>query len=118
MLENPLLGKMNALAVLAAWACLALFIVALAYLKLTAAQDSGVRVLVVILGAFIALTITHVTLSFLVRCPHCNGRLTAQRFGRARYGDWSSAVVGWFSGSIVCIHCGSHVRTVGGEHDL
>lgn len=111
-LRNPLLGKINALAVLAAWACLAFFIGALAYLKLTA-PDSSISPLVLLFAAFLVLVITHITLSFFVRCPHCNGRLTAQGFTKPRYGDWSGAVVRWFSGSIVCIHCGSHVRTGG-----
>lgn len=112
-LRNPLLGKVNALAVFAAWACLAFFIIELAYLKLTATPDRSILPLALVFSAFIVLAIVHMSLSFFVRCPHCNSQLTAQGFGRPKYGDWSGTVVRWFTGSIVCIHCGSQVHTRG-----
>ncbi|HVF15659.1 MAG TPA: hypothetical protein VNA21_02075 [Steroidobacteraceae bacterium] len=112
-LSNPLLGKVNALAVLAAWACLAFFVAALTYVKVAVEQDSSITSLILLFATFLVLVVTHITLSFFVRCPHCNGRLTAQGFAKPRYGDWSGAVVRWFSGSIVCIHCGNRVYTNG-----
>lgn len=111
MIKQPLLGRLNVLAVFAAWACLALFVVSLAYLKLTAAPDTNILPLFLVLAAFVVFVIAHVALSFFVRCPYCNAHLTAQGFAKPQYGDWSGAVVRWFTGSVVCIHCGSRVRT-------
>jgi hypothetical protein len=98
VLRNPLLGKVNALAVLAAWTCLALLIGTLAYLMLTAAPDSAIFPLMLMFAAFLLLVATHIALSFFVSCPHCNERLTAQSFTKPPYGDWSGAVSG---GSVV-----------------
>jgi len=112
-LKNPLLGKLNALSVLAAWVCLALLIAWLVYSQVAAAADDSIVPFVLLVGALILLTIIHIALSNLVRCPHCSSQLTTQGFSRPQFGDWSSAVIRWFSGSIVCIHCGKKVTTRG-----
>jgi hypothetical protein len=113
MLKNPLLGRLNALAVFAAWACLTLFIVWLVYSKLAAPPDSSILPLILLFALLVVLAIAHVALSFFIRCPHCNRQLTAQGFSRPQFGDWSGAVAKWFTGSVVCIHCGSRVSTGG-----
>jgi hypothetical protein len=110
-LRHPLLAKLNALAVCAAWACLALFCVALAYGKITKPPDGGILPLVVLLSATVVLAVAHVALSFFVRCPHCNRPLTAQGLVTPKYGNWSGAVIKWFKGSVVCMHCGGRVGT-------
>lgn len=117
-LKHPLLGRVNALAVLAAWVCLASSVVAFAYLKLSAPPDASIFPLVLTLAAFMVLVVAHITLSSFVRCPHCDGRLTSQGFAKPPFGDWSGVIVRWFTGSIVCIHCGERVRTGGRGHDL
>jgi hypothetical protein len=108
-----LLGKLNALTVFAAWACIALLVIALAYLKLTAPPGSSISPLVVLLSCFIVLIVAHVVMSWFVRCPHCNKQLTTQGFAKPRYGDWAGATTKWFSGTVVCIHCGGRVATRG-----
>lgn len=117
-LKHPLLGKVNALAVLAAWVCFAFSVVAFVYLKLTAPPDTSIFPLVLTFAAFAMLGVAHLTLSAFVRCPHCDNRLTSQDFAKPPFGDWSGVIVRWFTGSIVCIHCGGCVRTGGRGHDL
>ena len=113
MLKSPVLGWLNVMAVLAAWVCLALFVIGLVYFKLVSAPDSSILPLIILFGAFVAFVVLHVTLSFRVRCPNCNKPLTAQGFARPKHGDWSSVVTKWVTGSVVCIHCGAHVNTKG-----
>jgi hypothetical protein len=90
-----------------------LLVIALAYLKLTAPPGSSILRLVVLLSCFMVLVVAHVVMSLFVRCPHCNKQLTTQGFARPQYGDWAGVTIRWFSGSIVCIHCGSRVDTRG-----
>jgi hypothetical protein len=109
---SPLLGRLNAAAVLVAWACLASFVVLLGYIKFASVPDRrAVVALVVVLAAFVACLVVHAVLTFWVRCPRCSKHLTGQGFSKPRYGDWSTAVVTWFSGAVTCIHCGSRVST-------
>ena len=72
--------------------------------------------LIYIFGAFFGAVVVHIVLAFFNRCPHCNKCLTIQGFKSphpASSGDWSKVVWHWFSGSIVCIHCGNRVNTNG-----
>ncbi len=110
--RNPLLGKLNAAVVLAAWACLLSAFAWLAYAKATAADGSALP-FIVLFGLFAALALVHFVLARWIRCPHCNEKITAQDFSRAAWSDWSGLVVKWFSGSVVCIHCGKRVSTRG-----
>jgi hypothetical protein len=119
VLKHPLLGRLNALVAFAAWVCLALLVLGLAYLKLLAAPDTSVLPLMLVFAVFVVLVLAHVAISLFVRCPYCNKQLTAQGFTKPKYGDWSGAITKWFSGSVVCIHCGRNVRTGGSrDHDL
>ena len=117
-LTNSVLGKLNALAVLAAWACLAVLIVWLAYAKLASPTDGSILPLILLAAFFVVLVLAHIALSCAVRCPHCNSQLTAQGFSRPQYGDWSGVVAKWFTGSVICIHCGGRVATRGRANDL
>lgn len=110
-IRNPLLGKLNALVVFAAWACIALIVIVLAYGKLAAPPESSILPLIVLFSSLVVLVVAHVVMSLFVRCPHCNKPLTAQGFARPPYGDWASVTAKWFSGSVVCIHCGERVDT-------
>jgi len=112
-LEHALLGKFNALAVIAAWACLVLFLASLTYLKFSEAPGVSAFPLILLFGAFLAFTLIHFVLSHWVRCPLCREPLTAQGFTEPQYGNWSGAIGKWFTGSIVCIHCGARVNTHG-----
>jgi hypothetical protein len=116
-LKRPLVGKLNALAVFGAWLCLLLLVVLLVYLKVASEPIIAGSLLVLVLGSFLALTGLHVALSFLVRCPHCNGHLTSQGFATPKAGEWSGPIVKWFTGSVICIHCGNRVNTSGANHD-
>src|SRR4051812_5034977 len=106
-LKTPLLGKLDALCVFSAWVFLLLVFVALAYLHLAAAPDSSAFLVVIAIALFVVFGLAHFTLSFFVRCPHCNGRLTVQGWVKPKFGDWSAAAIRWFTGSVVCIHCGN-----------
>jgi hypothetical protein len=118
MLKYPLLGKLNAFVVLAAWLSLLSSVAALAYLKLVTSTDRNVFPLILLFGAFALFVLSHFVLSRFVRCPHCDCALTAQGFAKPKYGDWSRVVLQWFTGSVVCIHCGTRIRTSGRGDDL
>ena len=108
-IRNPLLGKVNALTVFAAWACLALLVIVFVYLKLTAPPDSSVFPLVVLASCLFVFIVVHIVIALYVRCPHCNKPLTVQGFSKPGYADWAAVTARWFSGSVVCIHCGGRV---------
>jgi hypothetical protein len=110
-LRNPWLGRLNAIVVIAAWACLAAFLILLVYGKLVTPHANAVP-LMIAFAAFAAFVAIHIALSFWVRCPHCNKHLTSQGLTKPRYGEWSRTICKWFSGSVVCMHCGARVRTV------
>jgi hypothetical protein len=116
--RNPVVGKLNALAVFGAWFCLVLFFVSLVYLKVFADSDGSAMPLVILFGTFFGLAVVHVALSFLVRCPCCSKPMTIQGIAKPKGGDWSGVVLKWFTGSVVCIHCGNRVLTSGRSHDL
>ncbi len=113
---KSLVGKLDVLSVFIAWSLLAAFFLALGYVKFFAQPEASVSYLVYIFGAFFCAVAVHIVLAFFNRCPHCNKCLTVQGFKSphpASSGDWSKVVWRWFSGSIVCIHCGNRINTNG-----
>ena len=112
-LKNPWIGKLNAVTVFATWGCLVSILVLLVYVMVVGEPDNIAVVLVALFGSFFAFAAAHLVLAFLVRCPDCNKMLTAQGFTKPEFGDWSTVVIKWFTGSVVCIHCGARVKTNG-----
>lgn len=106
------LGKINALCVYIAWAAIIGFILNALYGYLIAPTSNLIfNVIIVTLLVSAAL---HMVFAFFVRCPHCNKCITAQGFKSPHpnsEGDWSRVVAKWFTGSVVCIHCGQEVST-------
>ena len=113
ILSKTLIGRLDAISVYIAWILLALFFARLAFEQFFGTNESEVHSLS-IFGLFICFTILHVALAFFNRCPHCSKIMTAQGFKSPHpdsSGDWTKVVWKWFSGSVVCIHCGKAVNT-------
>ena len=107
------LGKVNAASVFIAWFGLVGFFVWFTYVLVTDNHVFDYLVLAVILVTVLG-ALVHFILSFKVRCPHCDSCLTIQGFKKPHpnsAGDWSVVVFKWFTGSVVCIHCGKKVDT-------
>jgi hypothetical protein len=113
MIKN-ILGKINAVAVFLAWFFLPAAFLLLGYQKYFGNPESSAEPLFYLFGAFFVSVGVHLLLAFFVRCPNCNKCITVQGFKEphpASSGGWSKVVWHWFSGSVVCIHCGSRVNT-------
>ena len=113
---KSIIGKLDVLSVFTAWVLLVVFFLLLAYEKMFSAPEASASHLVYLFIAFIGAVLVHVVLAFFNRCPHCNKCLTVQGFKEphpASSGSWDKVVLHWFSGSIVCIHCGQKVATDG-----
>ena len=109
---KSILRKLDVLSVFAAWALLIVFFVSLAYAKFFTDPEASAIYLVYLFGTFIGAVVMHIVLSIFNRCPHCNHCLTVQCFEKphsALSGSWDKVVWHWFSGSVVCIHCGKRV---------
>ena len=114
-MKNVLLGKINAVSVYIAWLGLFGFLAWLAYKLITDDPQYDYLVLYAI-GITVFSGIIHFILSFWVRCPYCGKCLTIQTLKEPHpnsSGDWGAVVFKWFSGSVVCIHCGKTVNTNG-----
>ncbi|MAC13247.1 MAG: hypothetical protein CL539_01040 [Alcanivorax sp.] len=112
MLKFLTIGKLNAISVYCAWVMLLACGLYIAFTMVAESGDDGV--LVRLFYGFLVFAAVHVVLAFFVRCPHCGRCLTIQTFKRPHpdsIGNWASVVAKWFSGSIVCIHCGNRVNT-------
>jgi len=110
------IGKLDVVSVFLAWALLVIFILTFAYLKMFAAPDTSASPIIYSLGLFLGVALIHAILAYFNRCPHCSKCLTVQGFKTphpASSGSWSNVVLRWFSGSIICIHCGQQVNTNG-----
>jgi hypothetical protein len=110
------IGKLDVLSVFVGWGLLISLLISLAYLMIFADPNSSAAILVYLFGAFFIAALCHLILSYFNRCPHCSKRLTGQGFKTphpASSGSWDKVVWHWFSGSIVCIHCGQRVDTNG-----
>ena len=113
---KSIIGKFDVLSVFAAWALLLAFFVSLAYGKMFSEPEASASHLVYLFGLFLFTVLIHIVLAFFNRCPHCNKCLTIQGFEKphpASPGGWDKVIWRWFSGSIVCIHCGQRVVTNG-----
>ena len=113
---KSIIGKLDVLSVFAAWTLLIVFFVSLAYGKMFSEPNASASHLVYLFGAFFCTVLIHIVLAFFNRCPHCDKCLTVQGFKKplpASSGSWDKVVWRWFSGSIVCIHCGQRVATNG-----
>jgi hypothetical protein len=114
--QNSIISKLDIISVFIAWALLIIFFAALGYGKIFSEPDASASHLIYIFGAFFVSVVLHIALAFFNRCPHCNKCLTVQGFKSphpASSGSWDKVVWRWFSGSIVCIHCGQRVVTNG-----
>jgi hypothetical protein len=113
ILSRTLVGRMDAISVYIAWFLLAFFFVRLAFEQFFGTSQTQLYSLSIFM-LFISFAVIHVILAFFNRCPHCSKMLTAQGFKSPHpnsSGDWSKVVLNWFSGSVVCIHCGRVVNT-------
>jgi hypothetical protein len=110
------IGKLDVVSVFIAWGLLFLFFSTLVYVKIFADPNSSAAILIYLFGAFFITALIHLILSYFNRCPHCSKCLIIQGFKPphpASTGSWDKVVWHWFSGSIVCIHCGQKVDTNG-----
>lgn len=105
-------GKINVISVYCAWILLLALGVYFAFgLATGSAKES---VLIQLFCWFCGAAAVHFIFAFFVRCPHCNKCLTIQTFTSAHPAstmNWASVVTKWFTGSVVCIHCGKRVDT-------
>ena len=106
------LGKLNAITVYIAWIAMAglVSLGLLTYLDISL----GKNFYNILFNIFIGSAVLHIILTFFVRCPHCNKCITTQGFKAPHPdsdGNWANVVAKWFSGSVVCIHCGQQVNT-------
>jgi hypothetical protein len=112
-MSKTVVGKLDAISVFMCWFLLGLFFTRLVYEQFFSNAEI-VLFSWYIFAVFIVFLIFHVILAFFNRCPNCSKMLTAQGFKKPHpnsSGDWSNVVWHWFSGSIVCIHCGKEVNT-------
>jgi hypothetical protein len=112
-LNKTLIGRLDALSVYITWFLLATFLIRLSYEQFWGDAQTGIYSLKLFF-AFICFAFIHVIFAYFNRCPNCYKMLTAQGFKAPHpnsSGDWSKVVWKWFSGSIVCIHCGKEVNT-------
>lgn len=115
-MNKSTLGKLDVVSVIISWALLFSFICSLIYFKVFSESGSNASVMLYIFGAFFITVLTHIVLAYFNRCPHCNKCLTIQGLKEphtASSGSWDKVVWHWFSGSVVCIHCGKKVATNG-----
>lgn len=115
-MNKSTLGKLDVLSVFITWAILISLLSTLVYLKIFADPNSSAAILVYLFGAFFIAALCHAILAYFNRCPHCSKCLTIQGFKPphpASSGSRDKVVWHWFSGSIVCIHCGQKVDTNG-----
>lgn len=108
-----MLGKLDVISVFISWLLLGGFFLRLAYEQFLANTQTESLAWTIFI-VFLISAALHITLAFFNRCPNCNKMLTAQGFKKPHSnsaGDWTKVVWHWFSGSIVCIHCGERVNT-------
>ncbi len=116
-MDKNTIGKINAIVVYTAWFC---FIpLAVSIIIMCFSFKLGMQSFIVSGAMLFLLAIAHLILAYYVRCPHCNKCLTAQGFAPPHKNSrvigkteaWVVVVKQWFSGSIICIHCGNEVNT-------
>jgi hypothetical protein len=112
-MSKTVVGKLDVISVFICWFLLLLFFARLAYEQIFGGAETELLSWNIFAYFLVSLAF-HVFLAFFNRCPNCNKMLTAQGFKKPHpnsSGDWSKVVWHWFSGSIVCIHCGKEVNT-------
>jgi hypothetical protein len=114
-LSRVVIGKVNALVVYIAWFCLAVIVAMMVVTFFNA--KVGLPLFMGSVAFLVLLAVIHGGLAYFVRCPHCSKCLTVQGFERPHPNSrssgnrnaWAVVVLQWFSGSVVCIHCGNEV---------
>ena len=110
-------GKINAVVVYVAWACLATTVALMVVTFFNA--GIGLPLFMGSIALLVLFACLHGVLAYFVRCPHCNKCLTIQGFQKPHPNSrvsgnkdaWVVVVMQWFSGNVVCIHCGNEVNT-------
>ena len=111
-MNKTTIGKINATSAIIAEFLFWLNLIPMA--MLFAEIEIGFYIFVAIWILIAILWLTHALLAFFVRCPFCAKCLTigtrnvhenAREF--RRYNGWYAVVTEWFTGSVVCIHCGN-----------
>ena len=111
-MNRVLIGRINALSVFLAWLLLPSSLLLLGYHKYFGNPETSATPFIYLFGAFCISVLQHLFLAYFVRCPNCRKCITARGFSQLNpAGDWSKVVWNWFSGSVVCIHCGNRVNT-------
>lgn len=111
-MNRVLIGKVNALSLYAAWLLFLTSLLWLAYKKLFGHPGDSAMSFILLFGAFVISGWIHLVLSFFVRCPSCGKRITqGPHKPHPASAGRSKLVLHWFSGSVVCIHCGNPVNT-------
>ena len=116
-MNKVVIGKVNAVVVYIAWFCLALIVAMMAVTYFNA--EVGLPLFMISIAVLLLLAVVHGGLAYFVRCPHCSKCLTVQGFQKphpnsrvsGKKDAWVVVVLQWFSGSVVCIHCGNEVDT-------
>ena len=109
-------GKLDVLSVFVAWFFLFSVFLLLGYNYFFSDIDKNLIYIAYTFAAFFIFALFHLVLSFFNRCPHCNKCLTVQGLKAPHpnsSGSWDKVVWHWFSGTVVCIHCGEVVSTDG-----
>ncbi len=111
------IGKLNALSIYIAWFCLILCLIII-ILSLAVSKAIFPYSIYSMMLLF-ASGVIHFILAFFVRCPHCSKCITVQGMAKIHsnsrivYGikGWGAVALQWFSGNVLCIHCGNEVDT-------
>ena len=113
-MNKAIIGKLNAISVFSAWLFLPSSFIWLGYHSYFGDPTTSAVTFVYLFGAFLISGIFHLLLAYFVRCPNCFKCITVQGFKKphaSSKGDWSKVIWYWFSGTVVCIHCGEEVDT-------
>jgi len=117
LMNKTLIGKLNAISVYLTWVgFFSIFIIMFGvFLEIDILKNIGIYLIwfLFIFGP------VHFILAYFTRCPYCNKCLTVEGFQTPHHNSrpvtglngWASVIVHWFSGSVVCIHCGKEVDT-------
>ncbi len=111
------IGKINALSIYLTWFLLVLGML-IQFLSLYISNSIWPFSFTPIL-IFLFPGAVHAVLAFFVRCPHCSKCLTVEGFKKPHpksrmvyiINGWGAVALQWFSGNVVCIHCGKEVNT-------
>ncbi len=116
-MNKVIIGKVNAVVVYIAWFFLAIIVAMMAVTYFN--EEIGFPLFMGSVAILVLLAMIHGALAYFVRCPQCNKCLTVQGFQKphpnsrvsSKKDAWVVVILQWFSGSVVCIHCGSEIDT-------